>query len=101
MFGSRDGSCQGQRSYLADRLPLPHGPPAGDASAFAEQVRPLQEAAPATARFVFATATLPEEQYMSLEEEFPGLVAALGPGLHRTAPGEAALGVCVWGGPSA
>lgn len=54
---------------------------------FADQVRPLHAAAPATTRFVFATATIPEQVYLDLEEEFPGLVAALGPGLHRTAPG--------------
>eukprot|EP00887_Chlorella_sp_A99_P006189 scaffold3.g6189.t1 len=55
--------------------------------AFADQVRPLHTAAPPAARFVFVSATVPEELYLELEEEFPGLVGALGPGLHRTAPG--------------
>ncbi|KAI7845180.1 hypothetical protein COHA_001225 [Chlorella ohadii] len=59
----------------------------GEDFAFAEQVRPLRDAAPPSTRWVFATATLPEQVFMDLEEEFPGIVAALGPGLHRTAPG--------------
>ncbi|KAL4458181.1 hypothetical protein ABPG75_013046 [Micractinium tetrahymenae] len=59
----------------------------GEDFSFADQVRPLHAAAPDTTRFVFATATIPEQVYLDLEEEFPGLVAALGPGLHRTAPG--------------
>ncbi|EFN54452.1 hypothetical protein CHLNCDRAFT_135879 [Chlorella variabilis] len=59
----------------------------GEDFAFAEQVAPLRAAAPSTTRFVFATATIPEQVYLDLEEAFPGLAAALGPGLHRTAPG--------------
>ncbi|PSC73217.1 DEAD-box ATP-dependent RNA helicase 50 isoform A [Micractinium conductrix] len=59
----------------------------GEDFSFAEQVRPLRDAAPEGCRWVFATATIPEQVYLDLEETFPGLVAALGPGLHRTAPG--------------
>lgn len=59
----------------------------GDASAFADQVRPLRAAAPPAARFVFVTATIPDPVFAELEYEFPGIVAAFGPGLHRTAPG--------------
>ncbi|GAB4820362.1 hypothetical protein N2152v2_007408 [Parachlorella kessleri] len=59
----------------------------GDASAFAEQVRPLQAAAPPSTRFVFVTATIPDHVFADLELGFPGIVAAFGPGLHRTAPG--------------
>jgi len=43
-------------------------PPAGEDFSFADQVRPLRAAAPATTRFVFATATIPEQVYMDLEE---------------------------------
>lgn len=59
----------------------------GEDHSFADQVAPLRDAAGQATRFVFATATIPEQIYMDLEEAFPGLVAALGPGLHRTAPG--------------
>jgi ATP-dependent RNA helicase DDX18/HAS1 len=59
----------------------------GGASLFAEQVAPLRAAAPPSARFVLVTATLPADVYSQLEPAFPGLVAALGPGLHRSAPG--------------
>jgi ATP-dependent RNA helicase DDX18/HAS1 len=59
----------------------------GGASMFAEQVAPLKQACPTTTRWILVTATLPNDVYMQLEPLFPGLVAALGPGLHRTAPG--------------
>ena len=59
----------------------------GGASLFAEQVAPLKAACPESTRWVLVTATLPTEVYYQLEPLFPGLVAALGPGLHRTAPG--------------
>lgn len=49
---------------------------------------PLRLAAPSTARFVLVTATLPAPLYEHLQLEFPGIVPALGPGLHRSAPGE-------------
>jgi hypothetical protein len=42
--------------------------PAGEDFSFADQVRPLQAAAPDTTRFVFATATIPEQVYLNLEE---------------------------------
>lgn len=42
--------------------------PAGEDFAFAEQVRPLRDAAPPSTRWVFATATLPEQVFMDLEE---------------------------------
>lgn len=59
----------------------------GGASLFAEQVAPLKVACPQSTRWVLVTATLPTEVYYQLEPLFPGVVAALGPGLHRTAPG--------------
>jgi ATP-dependent RNA helicase DDX18/HAS1 len=59
----------------------------GDASLFAAQLAPLRAAAPAATRFVLVTATLPAAEYARLERAFPGLAAALGPGLHRAAPG--------------
>jgi ATP-dependent RNA helicase DDX18/HAS1 len=59
----------------------------GGASMFAEQVAPLKEACPPSTRWILVTATLPNDVYMQLEPLFPGLVSALGPGLHRTAPG--------------
>lgn len=59
----------------------------GQAFEFSEQIRPLRDAAPPSTRFVLVTATLPASTYSDLELSFPGLVAALGPGLHRTAPG--------------
>lgn len=40
----------------------------GEDFAFAEQVAPLRAAAPSTTRFVFATATIPEQVYLDLEE---------------------------------
>lgn len=59
----------------------------GPGSLFAEQVMPLQEAAPPSTRFVLVTATLPAAAYTELELQFPGLVGAFGPGLHRSPPG--------------
>ena len=59
----------------------------GGASMFAEQVAPLKQACPPSTRWILVTATLPNDIYMQLEPLFPGIVAALGPGLHRTAPG--------------
>ena len=63
-----------------------------DSGAFAEQVAPLRAAAPATARFVLVTATLPEPVWAQLEADPAfggtlGLLPVLGPGLHRPAPG--------------
>lgn len=54
---------------------------------FSEQVAPLRAAAPSETRFVLVTATLPAEMFDELEGSFPGIGAALGPGLHRSAPG--------------
>ena len=71
--------------------------PAGDASAFADQVRPLRAAAPPSTRFVFVTATIPDYMFQELEQDFPGSVAAFGPSLHRTAPGVCAYGPAVGG----
>lgn len=59
----------------------------GYSSMFAEQVAPLRGALPSTARNILVTATLPADVHARLEPDFPGLVAVLGPGLHRTAPG--------------
>ena len=59
----------------------------GPTSTFAEQVVPLKEMAPEDTRFILVTATLPGDVYGDLELMFPGIVSAIGPGLHRTAPG--------------
>ena len=57
-------------------------------SLFEDHVTPLVEAATKrSARCVLVSATLPSDVYASLELRFPGLVAVVGPGLHRTAPG--------------
>jgi ATP-dependent RNA helicase DDX18/HAS1 len=59
----------------------------GEASAFAEQVLPVCKAAnPDTTKLVFVSATLPENIFVDLEMEFPGLQSAIGPGLHRNPP---------------
>ncbi|CAL8471592.1 g11134 [Coccomyxa elongata] len=59
----------------------------GDTFAFAQQVAPLRSAAPESTRFVLVTATLAEPVYLQLQQDFPGITPAFGPGLHRTAPG--------------
>lgn len=64
----------------------------GLGSTFADQVVPMKEAvereaAGAPPKFVLVTATLPADVYSDIEYLFPGVVSALGPGLHRTAPG--------------
>lgn len=59
----------------------------GPASSFAEQVVPIKENCSESTKFVLVTATLPSDIYTDIEFMFPGIVSALGPGLHRTAPG--------------
>ena len=59
----------------------------GPASSFAEQVVPIKENCAESTTFVLVTATLPSDIYSDIEFMFPGIVSALGPGLHRTAPG--------------
>ena len=59
----------------------------GDTSLFQEHVIPLLDNLPNTSKCILVSATLPTETYSALELRFPGVVAALGPGLHRTAPG--------------
>jgi len=59
----------------------------GPASSFAEQVVPIKESCSESTRFVLVTATVPSDIYTDIEFMFPGIVSALGPGLHRTAPG--------------
>jgi len=59
----------------------------GPASSFAEQVLPLKDQAAEDTQFVMVTATLPSDIYEEIELRLPGIVSALGPGLHRTAPG--------------
>ncbi len=51
------------------------------------QVEPLLLAAPKKTRFVLVTATIPQHVTDQLLECFPGMQAAFGPGLHRTASG--------------
>lgn len=50
------------------------------------QVAPLREAAPQTTRFVLVTATLAEPVYLQLQQDFPGITPAFGPG-ERARPG--------------
>lgn len=59
----------------------------GPASTFAEQVVPIKDDCGSDTKFVLVTATLPSDIYADIEYLFPGIVSALGPGLHRTAPG--------------
>ena len=65
---------------------------AGERAAFLEQVAPLRAAAPSTMRFMLATATLPQHIFAQLREVWPDLMPVFGPGLHRTAAGEACAG---------
>lgn len=58
-----------------------------DVAAFSEQIAPLRNAAPQKTRFVLVTATLPAELFDELQNAFPGIGSALGPALHRSAPG--------------
>lgn len=48
---------------------------------------PLSKLAGDKTRFVLVTATLPESVFDQLRFQFPGLVTAIGPNLHRTAIG--------------
>ena len=59
----------------------------GPASTFAEQIVPIKDDCGSDTKFVLVTATLPSDIYADIEYLFPGIVSALGPGLHRTAPG--------------
>lgn len=44
------------------------------------QVAPLRDAAPEATRFVLVTATLAENVYLQLQQDFPGITPAFGPG---------------------
>ena len=44
------------------------------------QVAPLRAAAPEPTRFVLVTATLAENVYLQLQQDFPGITPAFGPG---------------------
>lgn len=59
----------------------------GEQGAFAAEVLPLVDSAPEEATVVFVTATLPEPVFVKLKALFPGIVAAVGPNLHKIAPG--------------
>lgn len=59
----------------------------GDQGAFAAEVLPLVDSAPEEATLVLVTATLPEPVFVKLKRLFPGIVAAVGPNLHKIAPG--------------
>ncbi len=59
----------------------------GDVEAQREFVEPLQQAAHKGLRFLLVSATLPQHIFVQLQELFPGLQPAFGPGLHRTAAG--------------
>lgn len=50
-------------------------------------MEPLLLSAPKKTRFVLVTATIPQHVTDQLLECFPGMQAAFGPGLHRTASG--------------
>lgn len=56
----------------------------GGQGAFAEEVAPLVARC---GRTVFVTATLPEPMFLQLKSLYPGLVAAVGPNLHRISTG--------------
>lgn len=51
------------------------------------QVEALAKFTGDATRVILVTATLPEPTFMKLKYTFPGLVAAIGPNLHRTATG--------------
>lgn len=62
-----------------------------ESAQFKEQVVPLQSAMAkdnVAGQTLFVTATIPAEVYAELEQGNPGLVVAMGPRLHRLAPGE-------------
>ncbi|KAI8469617.1 MAG: P-loop containing nucleoside triphosphate hydrolase protein [Monoraphidium minutum] len=59
----------------------------GGDEVYAEQVEPLQAAAPTPTRFVLVSATLPQHTFEKLREVFPGMEPAFGPGLHRVSAG--------------
>lgn len=56
---------------------------------YTEHIAPLRAAAPPSMRCVLVSATLPQHTFDELQELFMGLGTAFGPGLHRTAQGEA------------
>jgi hypothetical protein len=89
LFGMQNTTCcpclAANNGDLTSAMPPAALP--GDSASFAEQVFPLRDAAPASARFIFATASLPEHTFLRLERDFVGIAAAIGPGLHRSAPG--------------
>lgn len=53
---------------------------------YSQHIAPLRAAGP-DMRCVLVSATLPQHTFDQLQELFPGLGAAFGPGLHRTASG--------------
>ena len=60
----------------------------GDSFEFAEQVAPIRDAVPLSARFVLVTATIPEDVLKQLRAFFDGALRVVqGPGLHRPAAG--------------
>ena len=60
----------------------------GEESAFSEQLTAIRQSAPASARFVLVTATVPQPVFEQLtQSEFPGMAVALGPRLHRPPAG--------------
>jgi ATP-dependent RNA helicase DDX18/HAS1 len=61
----------------------------GDTAAFQAQIQPLRDAAPPSLRFVLVTATLPTHTAEELKQVFKDITLCSGPGLHRTAPGNA------------
>lgn len=58
------------------------------ANDYQDVIAPLRAAAPDTMRCVLVSATLPQHVMATLQQLFPGLKPAFGPGLHRTAVGE-------------
>jgi ATP-dependent RNA helicase DDX18/HAS1 len=70
-----------------------HG--AGGEGNYEEYIAPIKAAAPEGLRFLLVSATLPQHTYHQLQDLFPGLRAAFGPGLHRTAAGKSSLRVVV------
>ncbi len=55
----------------------------GATADFVQQVAPIQAATGPSTRFLFVTATLPEQIWLDLQLQFPGIQLAAGPRLHR------------------
>ncbi|KAK9838223.1 hypothetical protein WJX84_007751 [Apatococcus fuscideae] len=89
LLNKGDLSLDSCRTIVLDEADLLLGSAGSTEGMFAEQVAPLQAAAPVSSRFVLVTATLPTHTFEQLQQDFPGITAAIGPNLHRTSLGAA------------